>query len=170
MDSNKIEDLLTRYWECETSLEEENQLHEYFSQPDVPEQFREAAVLFAYFGEQRKQQVKDPSFDRTVVEVVQKTTPKKSKVIRMVYNFSRIAAGLLVVVVATYYIRTEVRKTTPQEMVDTYSDPKLAFEETKKALMMISKSFGRAEEEARKINLLNEAKEDIQKESDTQEL
>jgi hypothetical protein len=55
-------------------------------------------------------------------------------------------------------------------MVDTYSDPKLAFEETKKALMMISKSFGHVEEEAKKINLLNEAKEEIQKEKDTQEL
>jgi hypothetical protein len=170
MDSNKIEALLARYWECETSLEEENELREYFSQPDIPLQFREAAALFTYFGEQRNKQVKDPTFERTVVEVIQTTTPKKSMVVRMLYNVSKIAAGLIVVVVATYYIRSEIRKTTPQEMVDTYSDPKLAFEETKKALMMISKSFGHVEEEAKKINLLNEAKEEIQKEKDTQEL
>ena len=170
MDSNKIEALLARYWECETSLEEENQLREYFNQVDIPAQFKEAAVLFAYFSEQRNKQVKDPTFEKTVVEVIEATTPKKSKVVRMLYNVSKIAAGLLVVVVATYYIRSEIRKTTPQEMVDTYSDPKLAFEETKKALLMISKSFGRAEEEAKKINLLNEAKEEIQKDNETKEL
>ncbi len=171
MDSNKIEALLAKYWECETSLEEENELREYFNQQDIPAQFKEAAVLFAYFGEQRNKQVKDLTFDSKVVESVKKsTTANKSKVVRLLYNFSRIAAGLIVVVVATYYIRSEIRKTTPQEMVDTYSDPKLAFEETKKALLMISKSFGHAEEQAKKINLLNEAKENIQEESGTQEL
>ena len=50
----------------------------------------------------------------------------------------------------------------PPEVVDTYDDPKMAFEETKKALMMISKSFGTAEEQAKKINLFNKAQEEIQ--------
>lgn len=170
MDSNKIEALLAKYWECETSLEEENQLRTYFNGNDIPAQFKEAAQLFAYFSEQRKQQVKEEGFEGKVVEMVQLPTPKKTKVVKLFYNVSRIAAGVLVVLVATYYIRTEIRKTTPQEMVDTYSDPKLAFEETKKALMMISKSFGQAEEQAKKINLLNEAKENIQHENKTQEL
>ncbi len=58
-----------------------------------------------------------------------------------------------------------VRETTPQAVVDTYDDPKLAFEETKKALLMISKSFGTAEEQARKINMFNEAQEEIQREN-----
>ena len=75
----------------------------------------------------------------------------------------RIAAGLVVVLVAIWFIRNEVRKTTPQAIVDTYDDPKLAFEETKKALLMISKSFGTAEEQAKKINMFNEAQEEIQK-------
>ncbi len=170
MDSNKIEALLAKYWECETSLEEENQLREYFNQQDIPAQFKEAAALFVYFGEQRNKQVNEITFDKTVVDKIQAKPKDKSKVVRLMYNFSRIAAGLIVVVVATYYIRTEIRKTTPQEMVDTYSDPKLAFEETKKALLMISKGFGKAEEQVKKINLLNEAKEEIQNEGETKEL
>ena len=75
----------------------------------------------------------------------------------------RIAAGIAVLMVAVWFIKTEVRKSTPQEIVDTYDDPQLAFEETKKALMMISKGFGQAEQEAKKINLFNEAQEEIQK-------
>jgi len=75
----------------------------------------------------------------------------------------RIAAGLAVLLMAVWFVRNEVRKSTPQEVVDTYDDPQLAFEETKKALLMISKSFGTAEEQAKKINMFNEAQEEIQK-------
>ena len=64
--------------------------------------------------------------------------------------------------VAVWFVRSEIRQTTPQELVDTYSDPELAFEETKKALLMISRSFGTAEEQAKKINLFNEAQQQIQ--------
>jgi hypothetical protein len=74
----------------------------------------------------------------------------------------RIAAGVVVLVTATYLVRNEIRKTT-QEVVDTYNDPKLAFEETKKALMMISKSFGTAKDKAKNLNKFNEAKEQVQK-------
>jgi len=75
----------------------------------------------------------------------------------------RIAAGLAVLLMAVWFVRNEVRESTPQEVVDTYDDPQLAFEETKKALLMISKSFGTAEEQAKKINMFNEAQEEIQK-------
>lgn len=88
----------------------------------------------------------------------------------LVYNTMRIAAGIAVLMVAIWLIRTEVRKSTPQEMLDTYNDPKLAFEETKKALMMISKSFGTAEEQAKKINLFNKAQEEVRKEETKTEL
>ena len=79
-----------------------------------------------------------------------------------------VAAGLAVVIAATWFIRTEIRSSMPQEVVDTYDDPKMAFEETKKALLIISKSFGTAEAQTRKINMFNEAQEEIQKKSDTE--
>ena len=36
MDSKHIEQLLEKYWSCETSLEEEKQLREYFRGEDIP--------------------------------------------------------------------------------------------------------------------------------------
>lgn len=36
MDYKYIEQLLERYWECETSLEEENILRTFFSQDNIP--------------------------------------------------------------------------------------------------------------------------------------
>jgi hypothetical protein len=161
MDSNKINDLLAKYWNCETSLEEEQQLHEYFKGGEIPEQLKETAALFQYFGQHKKKSLNDDAFEQRVLEKVK--TPAQGKMVRILYNTMRIAAGVAVLLAAIWFVRKEVRTTTPQAVVDTYDDPQLAFEETKKALLMISKSFGKAEEQTRKINMFNEAQEDIQK-------
>ena len=160
MDSRRIEELLNKYWECETSLEEEQQLRDFFNGSHVPEQFKEAAVLFRYFRENKKKSIGETGFESRLTRKLQ---PAKTKIYQLTYNMMRIAAGIAVLMVAVWFIKTEVRKSTPQEIVDTYDDPQLAFEETKKALMMISKGFGQAEQEAKKINLFNEAQEEIQK-------
>jgi hypothetical protein len=160
MDFKEREDLLRKYWNCETSLEEEKLLREYFGGNDIPDQLRETASMFRYFEEAKKKSLSDLAFND---QVMRKVNPRQGQIRRLMYNSMRIAAGLLVVIVATWFIRTEVRQTIPQEIVDTYDDPELAFEETKKALLMISKSFGTAEQQTRKINMFNEAQEEIQR-------
>ena len=122
--------------------------------------------MFRYFDENKKKSLSDISFDGEVIQKI-RVPAKQTKIVKLFYNSMRIAAGLVVVMVATWFIRNEVRKSTPQEVVDTYDDPKLAFEETKKALMMISKSFGTAEQQAKKINMFNEAQEEIQKKKES---
>lgn len=164
MDSSKVKQLMQKYWSGETTLEEEQLLKEYFRQTEVPAELSEVAAMFRYFDQTRKNALNDIAFDRTLIEKVT-GRPKAGKIRSLVFNSMRIAAGVVVVMAATWFIRKEIRQTTPQEVVDTYDDPKLAFEETKKALMMISKSFGTAEEQAKKINMFNEAQEEIQKSS-----
>lgn len=160
MDSKQIEQLLEKYWNCETSLEEEQQLRAHF-RGEVPESLSEIADLFRYFDVQQKQQVEHSDFDALVKSQIKQHRPE-GKIIKMFYNYGRIAAGLVVVVAATYFVRQEMRKAYPPEITDTYSDPKLALEETKKALLMISKSFNKAQKEVGKIKVFNEAEERIQ--------
>lgn len=161
MDSKRIDELLRKYWECETTLEDEQQLQEYFSGQEIAKEHRSAAPLFRFYRENKKKSIDDASFEQ---QVVQKVKGKgKGRLVVLFQNSMRIAAGIAVLMIAVYFIKTEVRKSTPQEIVDTYDDPQLAFEETKKALLMISKGFGKAEEGAKKINLFNEAREEIQK-------
>lgn len=155
MDSKQIEQLLEKYWNCETSLEEEQQLRNYFRGDDIPAQWKEASEVFRYFDQQKGRSVSG-AFDE---EVLKKIKPR-GKMATLSFNALRIAAGLLVVVAATYFVRQELKKSYKAE--DTYSDPKVAFEETKKALMMISKGFGKGQKEASKINLFNDAEQKIQ--------
>jgi hypothetical protein len=165
MDSKRIEELLNKYWNCETSLEEEQQLKTYFRGQEIPEQLKETAVLFHYFDEHKKKDLTDSTFDHQILAKVK--TPPQGKVVKIFYNSMRIAAGIAVLVVATFLVRNEIRTNNPAPVEDTFDDPKLAFEETKKALQMISKSFGSAKDQAKKINLFNEAQKSVQKEPDS---
>ena len=170
MDSKEIGQLLEKYWNCETSLEDEQILRSYFSGPDVPDQMKDAAELFRFFESERKRSL-DGAFDHAFMRSVKKTE-RTAKVVSMVrwVQVARIAAGVLVMVAATYFVRNEVMKSKEQaDVVDTFSDPKDALEETKKALMLISKSFGKAKEGAGKINMFNEAEKKISGKDDKKE-
>lgn len=167
MDSNKIEELLEKYWSCETSLEEENALREYFSKENISPSLKDAAALFQFFQAQRQMGLRDQSFDKSTIASL--TSPRRGRIRHLVFNAMRIAAGIVVLMVAVWFVRSEVRNSTPQEMVDTYDDPEMAFEETKRALMIISKSFGKVEDDAKQINLFNEAQQQIKTGEEPQE-
>ena len=47
MDYKYIEQLLERYWEGETTLQEEAILRTFFSQPDMPDHLRKYQPLFS---------------------------------------------------------------------------------------------------------------------------
>jgi len=158
MDS-KIELLLEKYWKCETSLEEEKELRDFFNGQAVPEGLKETADLFKYFELQRNEKLSATDFDSRLQA---HTRGKQGRTVKMFFTSAKIAAGVAVLIAAGYLVREEIRKSYPTEVADTYSDPELAFEETKKALLMISKTFGKAKQEAGKISVFNEAEQIIQ--------
>ena len=160
MDSKHIEELLEKYWSAETTLEQEEELRTFFKSNNIPESLNETAVLFRYF-EQEKSKKLHENFDADVTKKLQQRQGGKIVPMTDWFRIARVAAGIVVVVAAVFPIGKGVRKN--QEIPDTESDPKLAFEETKKALMMISKNFHKAQKEASMINLLNEAEQTIQK-------
>lgn len=158
MDS-RIEQLLDKYWKADTSLEEEKELRDFFNSQDVPDDLKEVASLFNYFEFQKKQTLNEGDFKQNLKV---SDDGRRGKVVKLMFTTAKIAAGVLVVVAATFLVRDEIRKSYPTEVVDTYSDPELAFEETKKALMMISRGFGKAKQGAGKIKIFNQAEEVIQ--------
>src|SRR5688572_9173682 len=96
MDFKNVEELLKKYWNCETTLEEERQLREYFGGHNIPDQLKDAAPLFRYFEETKKKSLNDLAFDGQVMRKVH--PPKQGRMTRLVYNAMRIAAGLAVVI------------------------------------------------------------------------
>jgi hypothetical protein len=165
MDSKHIEALLEKYWNAETTLEQEQELRTFFQGNEVPENLNEAAVLFRYFEEEKAKKLNE-NFDADVTKKVQQRQGGKIVAMTNWFQVARVAAGIAVVGAAIYLIGVD---RTSKEMADTETDPKLAFEQTKKALMMISKNFHKAQREASMINLLNDAEQTIQRKPSEQE-
>ncbi len=157
MDSKQLEALLQKYWDCETSLEEEERLRHWFGTHEVPDRFKETAQLFSYFDEQKQKAI--PA--QVEGEVLKRIQTPNGKVRQLWQTGLRIAAGIAVLAAAIFFVRYELRKDHELAMEDTFETPEQALEETKKALLIISKGFGKAEQQAKKINVLNEAQDKL---------
>lgn len=83
MDYKYIEQLLERYWECTTSLEEENILRTFFRQKDVPASLLQYKALFTYEQAQREEEVLGEEFDSKMMEMINEPTPVKARTIRL---------------------------------------------------------------------------------------
>ena len=79
MDYKYINQLLERYWNCETSLEEEGILRAFFSQKDVPAELRQYQPLFAYQQLEAKEKHLDADFDNRLLAMIEEDEPIKVK-------------------------------------------------------------------------------------------
>lgn len=68
MDYKYIEQLLERYWEGETTLQEESILRTFFSQPDIPANLRKFQPLFVC--EMLKEEPLGEDFDARILEQI----------------------------------------------------------------------------------------------------
>ncbi len=81
MDYKYIKQLLERYWQCETSLEEEEILRMFFSQKDVPAELLSYKDLFTYEQTEAKAHVLGDDFDEKIMAMIDEPAPVKARVI-----------------------------------------------------------------------------------------
>ncbi|WP_277240251.1 pyruvate ferredoxin oxidoreductase [Prevotella pallens] len=83
MDYKYIEQLLERYWRCETSLQEEEILRLFFSQEEVPTNLVPYKDLFIYEQEQKETDILGDDFNQKILEKVNEDQPVKARTITM---------------------------------------------------------------------------------------
>ena len=83
MDYKYIEQLLERYWRCETSLQEEEILRLFFSQEEVPTNLVPYKDLFIYEQEQKETDILGDDFNQKILEKVNGDQPVKACTITM---------------------------------------------------------------------------------------
>ena len=71
MDYKYIEQLLERYWQCETSLEEESILQTFFAQKEVPTEFLKYKGLFSLPMEEKQENFLGADFDKKVLAAIE---------------------------------------------------------------------------------------------------
>ena len=83
MDYKYITQLLERYWECSTSLEEEQILKAFFSQKDIPAELLKYKPLFDYEVAELKHDVLGDDFDERILSLINEPTPVKARIITL---------------------------------------------------------------------------------------
>ena len=141
---DKIENLIEKYFEGETSSAEEKELKDYFSSSDVAQHLEQYKPLFGFFTtakEQKSQQV----------------IPLQSKK-RNVAWLSIAASVVILLVVGTF---NYVNYNKPSEDLGSYDDPEVAFRETQKALALLSGHVNTGIESVQLIQEYDNSKEKI---------
>ncbi|MFC4479603.1 hypothetical protein [Flavobacterium chungangensis] len=150
MELNKIEDILEKYFQGETSIAEENQLKEYFSSPNVAQHLEQYKPMFGYFSQAKEQ--------KSTYEI-----PLQSKK-RNVAWLSIAASAVVLLGIGTYFFMSEQKETTAvasQTELGTYDNPEEALKATQKALALLSNNVNVGIESVQYINEFEQSKNKI---------
>jgi len=156
MDLKQVEQLLSKYWEGETSLTEEKQLQQFFSYGEVPAHLMVYRDLFVV-----EEITLNPDlgldFDR---EVLDKLEVKSTS-----WNFMRIAAvGLILIVISIGLFKLDsITDTKPIAREDTFNNPEEALAETKKAFAMMSVAFNKGQQPVMNMVKLDKTNQKVAK-------
>lgn len=139
MDYKRAELLLEKFWDCETSPEEEEELRLFFNETkDLSPHLLQYRELFIYQEEERRFTL-DESFDQRVLA---KIGGKKKILFRSSRWISGIAASLLLIV-GVYVVMQR-----HQGDVDTYQTPEQALVEVQRALSFVSEKMNQGQKVA----------------------
>lgn len=153
MYSDYIHILLERYWNCETSVQEEKELRDYFSRADLPEEFRQYHPLFTYIDEEQTVKLSD-NFDirlKASMKAAGKAAgTRKYVTIRIFTPLLRIAASLLLIgglAISLFFITRQQNKPYYSETTDNTHN---AMEQATFALEKLSDALQMSEEASMK--------------------
>lgn len=156
MNKEKLNKLLDRYYEGLSTSEEENTLREYFSGEDILPGYEAEKEIFAHFSSVRSVPEPEADFEERMLRGVFESEKgsRSLKVERQSYRklwigISGIAASILIAISAYFYTdRSPVYK-------DSYSDPAIAYAETRKILFDVSSKMNKAKSSLEPVGKMN---------------
>lgn len=179
MELQKINELLEKYWNGNTSLEEEQMLTQYFRDNEVPARLKGVAALFCQFEAGRQTEVPDKDFDDQVLQKISQVEPAKVRSLpqRMLPQrqplhgqlWLKIAAILLIFLTAGLLWLNQADRELPvaeqtETTQDTYQDPQQAYEQTRQALLLVSSLMNEGTQHLEELEAFSEAQETIKTE------
>ena len=143
MNISNIHILINKYWNCETTLQEEQELQEFFSGENVPADLQQYIPLFSYIKEERTVTT-NSNFISNLFNSIENQQEKSSSskkqyiTIRIFAPLLRIAASVLLIFGLGVSIFFVSRQNNKPHFVDTYHDPSAAIKDATFALQKLS--------------------------------
>ncbi len=129
MEKDRINELLNRYWEGETTIEEEKHLRGYFNGSDVDAELSLYTPLFKAFTDEAQV---------TLNRQIPSPVPVPKVRVLSLRKLLQVAAVFLLFGTLFYLLEMRPQRADEMAYADTFDDPNEAYAEVKKALLMIS--------------------------------
>ncbi|WP_298649518.1 hypothetical protein [uncultured Proteiniphilum sp.] len=144
MNSERIHSLLEKYWNCETSVQEEKELQDFFLGSDVAEELRHYIPLFSYIRDEQTVTLSE-GFDERLQNALQAEGKEQYITIRIFAPLLRIAVSVLLIIglgVSFYFISKQDNR---PHFVETFEDPDAAMQQAAFALEKLSHALQKSE-------------------------
>ena len=163
MDYKYIEQLVERYFLCETTLEEEQILRTFFAQSEdsVPAELRQWQPLFAALAP--KETLGD-DFTHRILAMTEEAPRVKARTISLNERMRPLlrAAAVVAVILAlgqamhfsTYHASQQADDINYANYKDTYDDPGMAYDQVEDALQLMSEGFSQARQADSLVSVL----------------
>ncbi|MBW8687638.1 hypothetical protein [Chitinophaga rhizophila] len=161
MEFNKVRELLDRYWDGASTLEEEEALRVFFNteRDDLPADLKDVQPLFGYFAAEAD--IPEPVFPD--IELLIAQSQPQGVVRTMAWHHWMKYAAVVLMAVGIGYAAQRFESRHEQVLAersieaDTYDDPEEAFAMTQKALALLSRNLNKGTSQVQKLSYFNEA-------------
>ncbi len=156
MSSHRIEKLLEKYFESETSLSEERTLREFFRAKDIPVHLQDLKEQFELYEKEGQIELPDDFDDVIFRKIEQKERGRKQSRRTTIYYISGVAATILILV--TVFVRFDSFLGTPPS---NDSEAQIAFNEASRILYFVSDKFNKGTDNLGKVARFDEGIKDL---------
>jgi len=127
MESHNIKELLEKYFNAKTSLQEEKELKNYFSSENISPEFMQYQDMIGYFSKEQKTETQRAFY-------IKKTSKR---------DWLSIAASVVIILGIGF---TFLKQSPTENNLGTFNDPEIALAETQKAFNLIAENLNKGKE------------------------
>ena len=142
MESKKFNELISRYWGGDSTLEEEQQLRSYLNTEEGKLKYPEESTMFGFFSMQREIETSITEFP------IEKLDKPKVRTLNSLSFVRNIAAALLILLGGNFVLNNISVPPEKTQLADNWrevEDPKEALKITKQALALLSNKVDKSE-------------------------
>lgn len=157
MDLRTVKVLLAKYEQGETTIAEEKALKEFFRNEDVPAELQHEKMMFGFFDDAQNEGTEKIYHDIPNENNITISATKRTFSFRTRYGKISAMAAALVLLIGIGIILKQDAGFGNKNKYGTYNDPKIAYAQTKNALMLISGKLNKGSRNLTKLSKLYEA-------------
>ena len=150
MESQKIHILLQKYFDAETTIDEENELITYFTSGEVDDNLKMYVPMFSGIKELSADE--DLSLGEDLMNFILESEHKEKLRYRWMWQIvTGVAASVILVMLAVNFYSSQ------NQWKDTFSDPKQAYSEASKTLEFVARKYNKGLAQLRPIGKIENA-------------